>query len=69
MFTIYDKNEWLKVLKNFPKPDSTIKDIIWERTRKFSVPLVEIDENDAIEDFKKLKDLDTSSLLKKEDLS
>lgn len=68
MFTIYDKNEWLKVLKNFPKPDSTIKDIIWERTRKFSVPLVEIDENDAVEDFKKLKDLDTSSLLKKDDL-
>lgn len=64
MFTIYNPNEWAGIIKEFPKPDDSIKEIIWDKTRNFSVPLVDIQESDAIEDFEKLKNLDTSTILK-----
>jgi len=65
VFTIFDKEEWDKLLEKYPKPNNEIKDIIWEKTRNFDVPLVEIFENDAIEDFNKLKEFDSSALLKR----
>jgi tRNA1(Val) A37 N6-methylase TrmN6 len=68
MFVIYNQKEWSEILQEFPKPDNSIKELVWEKTRNFSVPLVEIEENDAIEDFKKLKELDTTQLLKTDNL-
>jgi len=68
MFVIYNQKEWSEILQEFPKPDNSIKELVWEKTRNFQVPLVEIEEIDAKEDFEKLKNLDTSTLLKTDNL-
>lgn len=65
MFVIYNEKEWSDILIQYPKPENEIKEIIWEKTRKFDVPLVDICEQDATEDFEKLKNLNTPTLIKK----
>jgi hypothetical protein len=68
MFTIYSEKEWSKILTTFPRPCDEIKEIIWEKTRKYPVPTVNIDLKDAIKDFNDLKELDTNFLIKEGDL-
>ena len=68
MFTIYSEKEWSKFLTRYPKPCDEVKQDIWEKTREYSVPTAEITLNDAVEDFEKLKVLDTQPLIKEADL-
>lgn len=68
MFTIYNQKQWSKILTSFPKPCDEIKENIWEKTREYPVPTVEITLEEAIEDFGELKALDTKPLIKEGDL-
>lgn len=68
MFTIYNQKQWSKILTSFPKPCDEIKEDIWEKTREYPVPTVEITLEEAIEDFKELKVLDTKPLIKEGEL-
>jgi 16S rRNA G966 N2-methylase RsmD len=68
MFTIYNQSEWADIIKNRPKFDVSIKEKIWERTRNYDVPLVEITEADAETDFQSLKNLNTLPLIKEGEL-
>jgi predicted RNA methylase len=65
---IFNESEWKDVLLKYPKPSDEIKEIIWEKTRNISLPLVEISENECFEDFEKLKKLDTKTLVKEGNL-
>jgi tRNA1(Val) A37 N6-methylase TrmN6 len=64
MFTIYSVKEWSKILTRYPKPCDEVKQDIWEKTREYPVPTVEITLDGAIEDFEELKALDTEPLIK-----
>jgi tRNA1(Val) A37 N6-methylase TrmN6 len=64
MFTIYDKKEWSDILQKYPKPDQTIKDEIWNKTRNFYMPLVDLSLKDAQDDFEKLESLNSEDLIK-----
>ncbi len=64
MFTIYNEREWRDVLKKHPLPSEEIKEEIWAKTRPYSLPLVEIGQNDADSDFDALSRLDSNSLIK-----
>jgi hypothetical protein len=68
MFTIYSEKEWSKILTRHPKPCDKIKEKIWERTREYKVPTVEISLDECIHDFNELKNLKTESLIKKGEL-
>jgi len=68
MFTIYNKEEWSEILKNTPKPSDEIKEYIWHKTRQYTVPVIDITLEDCKEDFKKLQNLNTTSLIKTGDL-
>lgn len=61
---IFSQKEWNDILLKYPKPSDEIKEIIWEKTRNIPLPLVEISEKECIEDFTKLKELDTKTLVK-----
>jgi tRNA1(Val) A37 N6-methylase TrmN6 len=68
MFIIYNQSEWSEILKNFSKPNDLVKEDIWEKTRCYDIPLVNITQTDASDDFQKLQNLDTSTLIKKDNL-
>ena len=68
MFTIYNQTEWARILAENPSPSDLVKEDIWNKTRSYSVPTVEISLDDAKEDFKNLIDLDTKPLIKTGDL-
>lgn len=68
MFTIYDKTEWARILSENPSPSDFVKEDIWNKTRSYQVPIVEISLQDAQKDFKDLEDLDTKPLIKSGDL-
>lgn len=65
---IFTESEWTKILLKYPKPSDEIKEIIWEKTRNCSMPMVEISEEDCKKDFEKLKELDTKNLIKESNL-
>lgn len=68
MFTIYSKKEWSKILTTYPKPSDEVKEEIWERTREYKVPTVEISLDECIYDFGELKNLQTKDLIKEGEL-
>lgn len=65
---IFNEVEWQDILLKYPKPSDEIKELIWDKTRNISLPLVEITENECIEDFEKLKKLNTKTLVKEGNL-
>lgn len=65
---IFNETEWQDILLKYPKPSDEIKELIWDKTRNISLPLVEISENECIEDFEKLKKLNTKTLVKEGNL-
>jgi hypothetical protein len=68
MFTIYSEKEWSKILTRYPKPCDEVKEDIWEKTREYPVPTVEITLDDVFEDFEELKSLETKPLIKTSEL-
>jgi tRNA1(Val) A37 N6-methylase TrmN6 len=68
MFTIYSEKEWSKILTRYPKPCDEVKEDIWEKTREYLVPTVEITLDDVFEDFEELKSLETKPLIKTSEL-
>jgi tRNA1(Val) A37 N6-methylase TrmN6 len=68
MFTIYSEKEWSKILTRYPKPCDEVKEDIWEKTREYPVPTVEIILDDVFEDFEELKLLGTKPLIKTSEL-
>ena len=68
MFTIYNQAEWARIISENPSPSDLIKEDIWNKTRSYPVPTVEISLDDAQEDFKNLQNLDTAPLIKTGDI-
>lgn len=68
MFTIYSKKEWSKILTTNPKPCDVVKEDIWEKTRDYPVPTVEITLDEVFKDFEELKSLETEPLIKTSEL-
>jgi 16S rRNA G966 N2-methylase RsmD len=68
MFVIFSKNEWDNIIQKYPTPNDTIKEEIWNKTRFYDLPLVEISDIDAKEDFHKLSNLQTKDFLKTDQL-
>lgn len=68
MFTIYNELQWADIIKNRPKFDPSIKEEIWDKTRIYEVPLVEITQPEAESDFESLRKLNTIPLIKEGDL-
>lgn len=65
---IFNEIEWQDILLKYPKPSDEIKELIWNKTRNISLPLVKISENECIEDFEKLKKLNAKTLVKEGNL-
>jgi tRNA1(Val) A37 N6-methylase TrmN6 len=60
-YTILSESEWTEL--NSGLTIDEVKEIIWEKTRNLPMPTVYITEEECIEDFNKLKNLNTSELL------
>jgi tRNA1(Val) A37 N6-methylase TrmN6 len=63
MTTVYTQSEWKKILDEYPKPDDSIKEIIWERTRNMYIKK-QITISDAVLDFKNIAELNCKNLIK-----
>lgn len=68
MFTIYDRIEWASIISENPSPSDLVKEDIWNKTRCYPVPTVDLSIQDASGDFHKLQFLDTAPLIKTGDL-
>lgn len=64
---IYNQEKWSEILSNHPKPDDSVKEDIWIKTRNLDLKK-QIDFEQAKDDFKLLKSLDTSTLIKEGDI-
>ena len=65
---IFSESEWNAILCGHPTPSDEIKEMIWERTRKIPLPIVDISFSECKEDFANLQKLNTKNLIKEGEL-